>query len=100
MRFATARDFFDFARSAAQDAERIGRQLAEMEVRAEGSGSGGEEVQQVDALGRLLGEPGEGGEVNEQQGAAPDAEGGEDTGGSPGQEGDEDAHAVSAFHAP
>lgn len=41
MFFGSAREFFDFARSAAQDAERIGRQLAEMEVRAEGIGSGG-----------------------------------------------------------
>ena len=41
MFFGSAREFFDYARSAAQDAERIGRQLAEMEVRAEGIGSGG-----------------------------------------------------------
>ena len=41
MFFGSAREFFDYAREASRDAERIGRQLAEMEVRAEGIGSGG-----------------------------------------------------------
>lgn len=41
MFFGSAREFFDYAREASRDADRIGRQLAEMEVRAEGIGSGG-----------------------------------------------------------
>lgn len=41
MAYATSREFFDAVRTAARDAERIGRQLAEMEARAESLGGGG-----------------------------------------------------------
>ena len=39
--YATAREFFEAARSAAREADRIGRELAEMEGRAASLGGGG-----------------------------------------------------------
>lgn len=41
MRYATAREFFEAAREAARDAERIARELQAMDGRAESLGSGG-----------------------------------------------------------
>lgn len=39
--YATAREFFDAARSAAREADRISHELAELEARAESTGGGG-----------------------------------------------------------
>ena len=39
--YATAREFFEAARSAAREADRIGRELAEMEASADATGGGG-----------------------------------------------------------
>ena len=39
--YATAREFFDAARSAAREADRISHELTELEARAESTGGGG-----------------------------------------------------------
>ena len=64
------------------------------------SGGGGEEVEQIDALGQMLLHPGKGGHVDEQQGAAPHAEAGEHTGRGTGQDRDEPAHRPKSDFAP
>ena len=66
---------------------------------ARGGGSR-KKVQQVDALGRVLADARKGRQIDEEQGTAPDAKGGEDAGDGPGQQSNEPAHPVREVQAP
>lgn len=69
-------------------------------MRGERGGSCGKKIEQVDALRQMLFHTGEAGHVNEEQGAAPDSEAGENTGSRAGQQGKEPFFHNSAFTAP
>ena len=66
----------------------------------QGGGGSGEKVEQVDALGQILGHPGKGSHIDEQQGAAADSEAGEHAGDGAGQEGDGPSHQKNSALTP
>ena len=74
--------------------------IAIFDVGGQGGGGSGEKVEQVDALGQILGHPGEGGHIDEQQGAAADSEAGEHAGDGAGQEGDGPRHQKNSALTP
>ena len=53
--------------------------------------AGREKVQQIDALSQVLVQSGQGGHIDQQKGAAPHAEAGQDPGSRPHQQGDQPA---------
>ena len=74
--------------------------IAVFDVAGEGRRCRWQEVDQVDALGQVLLHPGEGGEVEEKQGAAAYPEAGEDPSGGTGQEGNKDVHRAKRDRMP
>ena len=69
-------------------------------VGGQGGGGSGKKVEQVDALGQILGYPGKGSHIDEQQGAAADSEAGEHAGDGAGQEGDGPRHQKNSALTP
>ena len=80
--------------------ERFFLDIAVFHVGGQGGGGGGQEVQQIDPLGQVLGDRREVGHIDQQQGAAADAEAGQHPGGRPGQQGDEPVRHSSALTPP
>lgn len=65
--------------------------ISVFQVGGQGGESGGEKVQQIDALSQVLVQSGQGGHIDQQKGAAPHAEAGQDPGSRPHQQGDQPA---------
>ena len=57
--------------------------ISVFQVGGQGGESGGEKVQQIDALSQVLVQSGQGGHIDQQKGAAPHAEAGQDPGSRP-----------------
>ena len=66
----------------------------------QGGGRRGQKIEQVDALGQILGYTGERGHVDKQQGSAADPKAGEHAGGRSGQKGDPPAHQKNSAFTP